>query len=309
MPDRDASAPGALGALRRGGAITELLFVYECATIEPNQLRPIAERLGLTVQAASYTFRQLKRRGLIEQVAGKYRPTVRGVAWLHETLDRLGGEVRRLIDHLHVIRSTRAVALDPFRVGEPVSLELLDGILSARRGSTGASRGRAESATPKGGLVEVGALEGIVPIAAAAVSIRTLSAPELGDTAAARRLSALLRRRPAGLLAAEGLEAYHFVRRLTDRPLVRFAVAASCREASQLGVPSTVVVLDEELPGLLSGFSGASPPPLDVLPLTERRRAPRRAAHGAGRARPAAIRASSSSGSPTGTAPRARSSS
>ncbi|MGB6443136.1 MAG: hypothetical protein WBF81_07555, partial [Thermoplasmata archaeon] len=55
-----------LAGLRRGGAVTELLFLYECTTLEPTQLRPIADRLGLTVQAASHSFRSLARRGLVE---------------------------------------------------------------------------------------------------------------------------------------------------------------------------------------------------------------------------------------------------
>jgi predicted transcriptional regulator len=259
---------GGLGALRRGGAITELLFVYECATIEPTQLRPIAARLGQTVQAASYTFRQLRRRGLIEQVGGRYRPTVRGVAWLHETLDRLGNDVRRRIDHLHVIRSTRAVALDALHPDDPVSLELVDGLLSARRGTSGASRGRALAPAGRGELVEVGHLEGIVPIVPATISIRTVSLRDLRESGSARRLAALLARADGGLLAAEGLEAYHLVRESTERPVARFAVAAVCREASQLGVPSTVIVLEDDLPRLLAGFSGGPTPPLEVLPLT-----------------------------------------
>lgn len=258
-----------LGALRRGGAITELLFVFECATVEPTQLRPIAERLGLTVQAASYSFRQLRRRGLVEYVAGRYRPTVRGVAWLHETLDRLVADVRVRIERLHVIRSTRAVALDPVRSGEPVSLELVDGLLSARRGSGGASRGRASSTAARGEIVEVGDLEGIVPIVPATVSIRTFSAREAVEPRAKERLRALLRGHSEGVLAAEGLEAFHLLGAVTTRAVTRFGVAAACQEASQLAVPSLVLVLEADLPRLLAGFSGEASPPLEVLPLFE----------------------------------------
>jgi predicted transcriptional regulator len=118
-----SSVTGGLAALRRGGTVTELLFLYECATLEPTQLRPIAERLGLTVQAVSHSFRQLKRRGLVTVQEGRYRPTVEGVAWLHETLRRLGDDLRERIERVHVIRSTRALALDDLSEGASVSLE------------------------------------------------------------------------------------------------------------------------------------------------------------------------------------------
>jgi predicted transcriptional regulator len=68
-------------------------------------------------------------------------------------------------------------------------------------------------------------------------------------------------------LAAQGLEAYHLLARAVRRPVVRFAVAGACREASQVGVDATVLVLDQELPRLLQQFTGNDPPPLEITPL------------------------------------------
>jgi putative transcriptional regulator len=269
---RGTSAEG-LGELRRSGAVTELLFLYECATLEPTQLRPVAEHLGLTVQAASHSFRQLRERGLVAVRDGRYRPTVEGVAWLHESLAGLADDVHERVERLHVIRSCRAVALSALEAGEVVSLELRDGLLSARPGGSGPSRGRAASSGSAGALVEVTDLEGIVPISPAPVTVRTVSDQDLMDPALAQRLRAVL---PSsrGLVAAEGLEAYHSLRRATDRAIVRFATAAASLDAARLGVPSTVVVLQRDLPHLLSTFSGPNPPPLDVgqLPPLRRRR-------------------------------------
>src|SRR5580658_6364859 len=250
---RSATSEG-LAGLRRGGAVTELLFLYECTTLEPNQLRPIADRLGLTVQATSHSYRSLARRGLVEFRDGRYRPTVRGVAWLHASLGRLGDEVRARLDRLHVIRSCRAIALDPVESGDVVSLELVDGLLSARAGDTGPSRGRVSRGGPKGSLVDVSELEGIVRLSPAPVHVRTLSEEDL-----------------AGLLAAHGLEAYHALRTAVDLPVARFAVAAEAREASRIGVASTVFVLEAELPRFLAEFGGPDPPPLDVTPLPKGR--------------------------------------
>lgn len=259
-----------LAGLRRGGAVTELLFLYECTTLEPTQLRPIAERLGLTVQAVSHSYRSLARRGLVEFRNGRYRPTLRGVAWLHGALDRLGDEVRSRIDRLHVIRSCRAIALAAVSKGDPVSLELVDGLLSARPGDGGPSRGRVERGGRKGALVVVSELEGIVPLSPAPVHVRTLSEDDLDDERLSDRLRSSLGRPTPGLLAAHGLEALHALRSATDRPIGRFAVAAGAREASRIGVPTTVFVLEGDLPRFLAEFGGPDPPPLDVTPLPRR---------------------------------------
>lgn len=256
--------------------MTELLFLYECATTEPPQLRPVAERLGLTVQAISHSYRQLRRRGLVEVRDGRYRPTVAGVAWLHGTLAALSDDVRDRVARLHVIRSTRAVALTSLSVGETVSLELRHGLLSARSGTGGDSRGTAAGAARPGELVAVTNLEGIVPLPAATVSVRTISDADLADPALGRRVAAAL---PSGdaRVAAEGLEAYHVTRRSTDRPVSRFATAAGCLEAARLGVPSTLFVLERDLPRVLAAFAVPSPPPLTVSPIGPRGSRDRRA--------------------------------
>jgi putative transcriptional regulator len=280
MAPDPAVAPGdSLAALRRSGTVTELMFLYECATLEPTQFKPIAHRLGLTVQAVSHIHGQLTRRGYVEYRNGRYRPTVRGVAWLHEALGGLGEDVRARLDRLQVVRSTRAIALTDLAKGDPVSIELRDGLLSASAGREGASRGRVTKGARRGALVTVSELEGIVPLLPATVSVRTLSEDDLEDPVFADRLRTELDRKRPGLLGAQGLEAFHAIRLVTDRPIQRFAVAASSREASQLGVPSTIFVLESELPRLLASFAEANPPPLEVSPLPRlprrRRRGPR----------------------------------
>jgi predicted transcriptional regulator len=244
-----------------------LLFLYECTTLQPTQLQPLADRLGLTIQAVSHTYRSLVRRGLVEFRDGRYSPTVGGVAMLHGTLGRLSDEVRTRIDRLHVIRSCRAVALASLAEGAPVSLELVDGLLSARPGSTGPSRGRIARGGPKGSLVEVLDLEGILPLVPAAVRVHTLTPNDLADPRLPRRVRAALGRHPRDVIAVHGLEAYHTVRSATDQPLVRFGVAVSAREASGVGVPTTVFVLEGDLPRFLSEFGGPRAPPLHITPL------------------------------------------
>jgi predicted transcriptional regulator len=275
VTDRTHDVTG-LAGLRRSGTVTELLFLYECATLEPTQLRPIAERLGLTVQAVSHSYRELRRRGLVAMREGRYRPTVEGVAWLHETLRRLGDDLRVRIERVHVIRSTRAVALEDLPEGAAVSLELRQGLLSARGGSRGASRGRVLRGGRKGALVEVSDLEGIVPLSPAAISVRTLTSLDLDDPKLGERVRRVLPSDPLALVAAEGLEAFHALRQAGARSAQRFASGSACLEASRLGVPSLVLVLESDLPRLLGQFTGLPPPSLEVSPLPGGRRSPRR---------------------------------
>ena len=263
---RTADVTG-LAGLRRGGTVTELLFLYECATLEPTQLRPIAERLGITVQAVSHSYRQLRRRGLVTVRDGRYRPTVEGVAWLHEALRRLGDDLWERIERVHVIRSTRAIALEDLAAGAAVSLELKDGLLSARSGASGPSRGRTVRGGRKGSLVEVADLEGIVPLTPAPISVRTLTTNDLADPRLGERVRHSLPADPVALVAAEGLEAYHALSHAVGRPVLRFAAGTACLEASRVGVPSYVLVLEPDLARLLAQFAGPSPPTLEVAPL------------------------------------------
>lgn len=256
-----------LGLLRRSGAVTELLFLHDCATREVAQLRPVAQRLGLTVQAASHVFRQLKRRGLAEVRDHRYRPTVAGIAWLHAAFGSLREDVDARLQRLHIIRSTRAVARGPISANDRVVLEVRRGTLEARRGVRGPSRGRARQDVRDGELVEVVDLEGIVPLEPAEIRIVTLPDSDALDPRVRKPLQQLVDRRSEGLLAAFGVEAAHWLEGVTSRPVLRYAVAASAMEASKVGVPSTILALESDLPRLLAHFDQPLRPPITVRPL------------------------------------------
>ncbi len=272
--------PGGLAELKRSGAVTALLFLYECGTQEPTQLQPIADRLGLTVQAASHQFRLLAARGLAELKDGRYRPTVAGVAWLHGALGVLRDDVNGRLERLHVVRSLRAVAGADLTAGVPVRLELKDGLLVARPGGGGGSTGRSRTSARRGGLVEVDRLEGILPLTPAPVRVLVIPTADLAAPGLPRAIGRGLGTGDAGVFAAQGLEALHLARRASARPWLRFGVAAACREASRVGVPSTVLVLDSELPHLLAAFGGPDPPPLEVSTVRVGARGERRAQRG-----------------------------
>ncbi|MCI4349375.1 MAG: hypothetical protein L3J93_04065 [Thermoplasmata archaeon] len=267
MP-RKAPPPGnGLVSLRGGTSLAELLFLYDCVTETPTKLRPIAERIGVTVQAVSHSYGRLARRGFVRIEAGRYRATVEGIAWLHGMLRGLAEDVFLRQERLAIIRSCRAIALADLDEGERVTLELVDGLLSARPGSSDGSRGRAARRTRAGSLVEVADLEGILPLPKASVRVVVVPVSRLGDRSLRSELARIVRARPEGLLAAPALEAAHLLRTAVSRPFARFAVAESVADAARVGVSSTVVLLDQDLQRFLAEFPSPGPPPMEIQTL------------------------------------------
>ncbi len=227
----------------------------------------MADRLGLTVQAASHLYRELARRGLVEYRDRQYRPTVRGVAALQGTLSTLGEEIDRRLERLKIVRTTRALAKKAIRPGQLVGLELVDGLLTATPNARSGSRGRAGTSARAGEVVEVEELQGIVPITPGAIAVWVV--PRASETveASRRRATRLLRGGTTRLVAARGLEALLLAGRATRAPVVRFGVASACVEASRLGVGSVVLVTEDELPRFLGEFEVPNPPPVTVTRL------------------------------------------
>ena len=99
-------------------------------------------------------------------------------------------------------------------------------------------------------------LEGILQLDPAQIRIIPIPSLELADPSLPHRLGEAVDATEPGIVAAQGLEAYYLLRKVRPGPVVRFAVGHVCREAAQVGVRSTIVVLDEELPRLLAQFPG-----------------------------------------------------
>jgi len=230
----------------------------------------------LSAQAASHTFRSLARRGLVELREGRYRPTVRGVDWLHSALGSVRDDLALRLDRLHIVRITRAVATGSIEQGEMVALEILDGTLTARPGASAGSRGRAHTPARRGDLVEVGELEGIVALPHGRLGVLALPADRLHDQKMVSEARAVLSKEKLRLLLAFGLEAGHVVSKaLPSRPVLRFGVASAIVEATRLGVDCTLVVMDRDLPRVFEQLVGPDVPAVDFLSLDGDRRRPR----------------------------------
>jgi putative transcriptional regulator len=221
----------------------------------------------VTVQAASHAYRTLVRRGLVESRDGRYRPTVAGVDWLHSRLGDLQDDLVERLRRLRVVRNGRALAGAALQAGEVVTLAVEKGLLTARPGATGASTGRAQSAARAGTIVEISDLAGIVPLDRGHVEVFVVDPQHVNDPRLLERIQRQVGARSEPMLAAVGLEAYHLARRATTQSILRFGVGAACREASRLGISTTVFVSAPELPRLLADLGEPDDPPLTVRSL------------------------------------------
>ena len=265
---RPSSSLG-LVSLRKPGHLTELLFLHEIATRPYGGLKPIAERIGVSVQASSYLYRRLAREGKVVVAGGRYQPTALGIETLHSTLSSIWSDLGDRMAQLRLIQRCRAVASVPLAAQTPVELYMRDGLMHARPGSAGPSRGIVASDARAGELVEVEQLEGILPLTPGPVRCIVLDVRRASEPSMPSRMREILRTVPPhAVLAAEGLEAVHLLSRATRRPSVRYGVAAAAREASLVGVPVVVLVTDERLPLLLEHLSEPGPSlPLEIQSL------------------------------------------
>ncbi len=257
MPSRARSvgpSDGGLSGLRRG--VSELLFLYECATQDVRRLQGVADRLGLTIQSASHLQSALRRRGLLDHRSGRYRPTAHGMAWLERQLTDLSTDVGQRLGRLKIVRVARAIAGQEVVPGASVHLEMVHGVLTAFPGPDGASRGVARTRARPGDLVEVGALEGIVPIPRGRVVVGVVPSRDPDRPEVRRAARALLREVPHDWTGAQGIEAIWLCRQIGAEPAHRFAVGAACREAASLGANSLAFVTDEELARFLEPMTG-----------------------------------------------------
>ena len=255
-----ADDPRGLLTLIKPGRLTELLFLLELSTHPSGRLRPIAERLGVSVQTISLLHRKFRKEGKVAVVGGRYRATPAGIAELHARISGIRADLDTRMAELQLVRECRAIAAAPIRRDEPVVLFMAGGDLHARPGTEGASRGVAVRGVRRGELVEVERLQGVLPLPPARLVCLVVPGSNVASSA---RLLGELRKAlgpvDAELLAAEGIEAVHALRRATSRPFVRFGVAAAAREAVLLGVPAAIVVSDSHLRVLLQRLAEPSP--------------------------------------------------
>jgi putative transcriptional regulator len=218
---------------------TKVLILNELARGRVRGQRDLAEALDVTPQMVSDYLRLMEGEGLLEREGRDARPTVEGVQFLQERLKELGDFTYEAMREVNVINACSALAAGDVKEGERVVLELRDGVIVARPGTKGTSRGVASRSARAGEDLAVRGLEGIM-------ELRTGKAfPSAVEGGTARADLKLLRARLAGLKGAVvaavdpvGLVA---ARRLRLVVGIRFGVDHAVVDAALRGVDVLVL--------------------------------------------------------------------
>ena len=143
---------------------TKMLIIFELINDPKTTLKPLAAKLEMTVQGVSEYFKRMEEEGLIERHPGEYKPTKKGVQFLHDNIIALKEFADSAIKRLQIIRICAAVARTPVREGERVGLFMENGVLVAYANRTSASTGTALLTVHAGDDVPVKDLDGIVTL-------------------------------------------------------------------------------------------------------------------------------------------------
>lgn len=248
---------------------TRLLLLTELHRRRHGKLKPLADRLGVTVQAVSVVLKRLRREGLVELRDAAWRPTQRGTEAVHRSMRDLRRFVDDAIGNLRLIEECVAQADGPIRVGDEVGLFMRQGRLCAAPRVYAGSHGRALSAGRKGELVRVGNLSGIVGLRPAPLTF--VAHPEFPSESQLRRAKGLLTRTRSGAaphrVGAHELSSTVLLERLGRAPDFEYAPLAAAIDAVRRGVPVQYWVPARDLPDCLVAVSqanGSSPQALTV---------------------------------------------
>ncbi len=218
---------------------TRLLLLLEVHNHRHARLKTLAERLDVTVQAVSDYLKRLTNEGLVENVAGAWRPTKRGTALLHETMRDLRHFLDDAMGSLRIISQTHALADRTIHAEQDVGLYMRDGRLYAGPPRAGASRGVARTEAQAGQLVLVADLKGLIELRPAALTL--VVHPEFPEGApfesGRRAIRRLMDPKRRSLVAAHDQTSLAWVWALGLEVDLEFAPLAAAQEAARRGVP------------------------------------------------------------------------
>lgn len=110
---------------------TKLLILLEITKKENIKLKTIAEKIGMSVQGVSEYLKIMSREEIVQNIGGKYKPTKKGIEFLHKNFLELKNFVDKSINKLNLIEVCEAIAKNKIKKGEKVGLFMENGILTA----------------------------------------------------------------------------------------------------------------------------------------------------------------------------------
>jgi putative transcriptional regulator len=239
--------------LRSINLVTKFQILVEVAASQPDvRQRDIAERLGLSPQAASDYVRELVKDGwLVSEGRSKYRVTREGVGWLLMGLREWQGYSDTVQKAIAGISVSAAVADCDIFEGQKVGLLMRDGLLFAAGELNTGAVGIAVSDARKGEDVGVSNIDGIVPLNIGRVTVLRIPGIQKGGSGQAdfNRLKKVIKGRQ--MIGAIGIEALVALRKIGVEPTYSYGVREATVEAARSGISPTVVCADDDTSALL----------------------------------------------------------
>ena len=245
--------------LRNKNLATRFQILVEIADSGPNiQQQAIARKLGITPQAVSdYIAKLVKDSLLVSEGRSRYRITNEGVNWIIEVLRDLGSYSTLAGKAITNISVCAAVAACDLTKGQPVGLEMSDGLLFATDQPSKEASGVAVSNARKGEDVGVTNIEGIVALQIGKVTI--LRVPNIGKGGSREvdfdRLQREMEGRP--FIGALGIEALVALRQVDARFSV-YGAGEAAIEAAKCGLQPLLVAVEDETSGLIKKLEDES---------------------------------------------------
>jgi putative transcriptional regulator len=244
--------------LRSKREVSRLQILVEIAEHQPAvRQQEIATKLGVTPQAISEYIRELVDEGMVfASGRGNYEVTKTGIEWVlanAESLESYARHIRR--DIIQQVSVWTAIAAENLRAGDEVGVYMKGGFLYAAKKQQQAN-GSVVADAKKDEDVGVARLNGIIEHREGTITICKVPRIQHGGSRRVQmdKLKELIR--PAGMVAAVGLEAYIALKAVGHKADLFFGAREGVIEASFHGIDCVIVIVDEEFTDFLKRLEG-----------------------------------------------------
>lgn len=231
---------------------TQYQILVEIAERQPAvSQQEIADSIGITSQAVSNYLQELVERDYVTKHGrGRYEVTKEGVDWLISQTT----ELREFVSHVSEdvigqVEIETAIATASIEDGEPVTLQMRDGVLHAMPGESGTATAVAVTEADADQDVGITDFDGVLEYDLGTVTL--VSVPPIRDggshdvDAAAVAAAAT----DHDVLAVDGTEAVAVVTAAGQDPDIRFATADAVEEAATKGEDVLLLAVADSLSG------------------------------------------------------------
>jgi len=238
--------PIQMNILRDKRLTTKILILLELSTNPHHKLKTLAEKFDMTVQAISDYFKIMKKEGLVTKVRGRYKPTQKGILFLHSNFSEIRDFLDDQMHKLNIIDICTAMAGARLRPGDRVGLFMEKGELKAYKNRSSTSMGLVVSDADKGDDVAVKELDGIVALDMGDLRIIKVPTVQEGGTKVVpvKEIKGTIRSYGPDRIAAMGTVARVLLKKMDLGNDIEFSVVNGTLEACQKGLK--VLVMGEE---------------------------------------------------------------